>query len=116
MDISRNLKALRRLRTACEKAKRMHSYSILATINLDALFQGIDFCLSITRTGFENFNMDLFSECMEIVDTCLVDSKMGKSSIHDVVLVGGSCRIPKVQLANAAGFLRGEGYVQEHQP
>ncbi|XP_027353427.1 probable mediator of RNA polymerase II transcription subunit 37c [Abrus precatorius] len=97
VDITVNPKALRRLRSACERAKRTLSYAVTANIEIDALFQGIDFCSSITRARFEEINMELFEECMEIVDRCLSDAKMEKSSVHDVVLVGGSSRIPKVQ-------------------
>jgi len=96
-DISGNPKALRRLRTACEKAKRTLSYDTEATIDLDAIYQGIDFCSSITRAKFEQLNMDLFEKCMYTVNSCLVDAKMDKSSVDDVVLVGGSSRIPKVR-------------------
>ncbi|MED6126844.1 70-kilodalton heat shock protein [Stylosanthes scabra] len=97
VDISGNARALRRLRTACEKAKRTLSYAVTATIELDAFFTGIDFYSSISRARFEELNSDLFRECLETVDRCLTDAKMDKSSVHDVVLVGGSSRIPKVQ-------------------
>ncbi|KAE9595197.1 hypothetical protein Lal_00009345 [Lupinus albus] len=97
VDISGNPKALRRLRTACERAKRTLSFAFDTTIEVDALFQGIDFCSSITRAKFEQLNMNYFIKCMETVEKCLIDAKMDKSSIHDVVLVGGSSRIPKVQ-------------------
>ncbi|TKY64852.1 Mediator of RNA polymerase II transcription subunit 37c [Spatholobus suberectus] len=97
VDISGNPKALRRLRNACERTKRTLSYIVSTDIEVDALFQGIDFCSSITRAKFEEINMELFEECMETVDRCLTDAKMDKSSVHDVVLVGGSSRIPKVQ-------------------
>ncbi|RDX78200.1 putative mediator of RNA polymerase II transcription subunit 37c, partial [Mucuna pruriens] len=97
VEISGNPRALRRLRTACERAKRTLSYSVNTTIEVDALSGSIDFCSSISRARFEEINMDLFEECMETVDRCLSDAKMDKSSVHDVVLVGGSSRIPKVQ-------------------
>ncbi|KAH1087253.1 hypothetical protein GLYMA_07G170800v4 [Glycine max] len=97
VDISGNARALRRLRSACERAKRILSYAVTTNIEVDALFQGIDFCSSITRAKFEEINMELFEECMETVDRCLSDANMDKSSVHDVVLVGGSSRIPKVQ-------------------
>ncbi|RDX70269.1 Heat shock cognate 70 kDa protein, partial [Mucuna pruriens] len=97
VDISGNPRALRRLRSACERAKRTLSYAVTTNIEVDALFQGIDFCSSITRARFEEINMELFEECMKTVDRCLSDAKMDKSSVHDVVLVGGSSRIPKVQ-------------------
>ena len=86
-----------RLRTACERAKRTLSSTAQTTIELDSLFEGVDFATSITRARFEELNMDLFRKCMEPVEKCLRDSKMDKSVVHDVVLVGGSTRIPKVQ-------------------
>ncbi|XP_058767053.1 heat shock cognate 70 kDa protein-like [Vicia villosa] len=97
VDISLNPRALRRLRTACERAKRILSFTFVTTIELDSLFNGIDFSSSITRAKFEEINMDLFNECMKIVDSCLSDSKICNGDIDDVVLVGGSSRIPKVQ-------------------
>jgi L1 cell adhesion molecule like protein len=97
MEIHSNQKALRRLRTACERAKRMLSSSAQTTIEVDSLHEGIDFCITITRSRFEELNKDFFSKCMKALDKCLCDAKMDKSSVHDVVLVGGSTRIPKVQ-------------------
>ncbi|XP_058767058.1 heat shock 70 kDa protein 4-like [Vicia villosa] len=97
MDISGNPRALRRLRTACEKAKRILSFAFVTTVEVDSLFCGIDFSSLITRAKFEEINMDLFKECMETVKSCLSDSSICKSDIDDVVLVGGSSRIPKVQ-------------------
>ncbi|GAU33112.1 hypothetical protein TSUD_259630 [Trifolium subterraneum] len=97
VDISQNSKALRRLRTACDRAKRTLSYDTDTTVDLDAICEGIDFCSSITRAKFEQLNMDLFEKCMETVKSCLADAKMEKSSVDDVVLVGGSSRIPKVK-------------------
>ncbi|CAI9094747.1 OLC1v1030534C1 [Oldenlandia corymbosa var. corymbosa] len=96
-DISGNPRALRRLRTSCERAKRTLSSTAQTTIEIDSLFEGIDFYSIITRARFEELNMDLFRKCMDPVEKCLRDAKMDKSSIHEVVLVGGSTRIPKVQ-------------------
>ncbi|RWR76777.1 heat shock cognate protein 2-like protein [Cinnamomum micranthum f. kanehirae] len=96
-DISGNPRAIRRLRTACERAKRTLSSMVQTTIEVDCLYEGIDFCSTVTRARFEELNMDLFRKCLELVDNCLQDAKMEKHSIHDVVLVGGSTRIPKVQ-------------------
>ncbi|GAY45220.1 hypothetical protein CUMW_087890 [Citrus unshiu] len=96
-DISGNPRALRRLRTACERAKRTLSSTAQTTIEIDSLYEGIDFYSTITRARFEELNMDLFRKCMEPVEKCLRDAKMDKSTVHDVVLVGGSTRIPKVQ-------------------
>ncbi|CAN6705029.1 unnamed protein product [Malus baccata var. baccata] len=96
-DISSSPSARRRLRSACEKAKRTLSSTSQTTIGIDSLYNGVDFYSTITRPRFEEFNMDLFRKCMELVEKCLRDAKMDKSSVHDVVLVGGSTRIPKVQ-------------------
>ncbi|KAF7031542.1 hypothetical protein CFC21_042861 [Triticum aestivum] len=96
-DISGNPRALRRLRTACERAKRTLSSTAQTTIEIDSLYEGVDFYSTITRARFEELNMDLFRKCMEPVEKCLRDAKMDKSTVHDVVLVGGSTRIPKVQ-------------------
>ncbi|XP_052116720.1 heat shock cognate 70 kDa protein-like [Arachis duranensis] len=97
VDITGTPRALRRLRNECEKAKRILSHTNETTIEIDALFQGVDFRFSLTRACFEELNRDLFEKCMEIAQKCLDDAKMKKSKIHDVVLVGGSSRIPKVQ-------------------
>merc|ERR1719409_1274816 len=96
-DISGNARALRRLRTACERAKRTLSSTAQTSIEIDSLFEGIDFYTSITRARFEELNMDLFRKCMEPVEKCLRDAKFDKGQVHEVVLVGGSTRIPKVQ-------------------
>eukprot|EP00253_Pinus_taeda_P012461 PITA_12461 len=96
-DISGNARALRRLRTSCERAKRTLSSTAQTTIEIDSLYEGIDFYTTITRARFEELNIDLFRKCVEPVEKCLRDAKMDKRSIHDVVLVGGSTRIPKVQ-------------------
>ncbi|TYI34569.1 hypothetical protein ES332_A03G017100v1 [Gossypium tomentosum] len=96
-DISSNARALRRLRTACERAKRTLSSTAQTTIEIDSLFEGIGFYSTITRARFEELNMNLFRKCMEPVEKCLRDSKLDKSQVNEVVLVGGSTRIPKVQ-------------------
>merc|ERR1719184_258910 len=96
-DIKDNKRALRRLRTACERAKRTLSASTQASIEIDSLFEGIDFYTSITRARFEELNADLFRGTMDPVEKSLRDAKMDKSDIHEIVLVGGSTRIPKVQ-------------------
>jgi len=96
-DISGSPRALRRLRTACERAKRTLSFDAEATIEIDAIYEGIDFHSSVTRAKFEQLNLELFKKCMEIVESCLTDAMMNVSSVDDVVLVGGSSRIPKVQ-------------------
>jgi len=97
VDISGNSRALRRLRSKCERAKRTLSFSVDATIEVNALFENVRLFSSITRAKFEEINMDLFNECMETVRSCFTDSNLDKSSVDDVVLVGGSSRIPKVE-------------------
>ena len=96
-DLSGNKRALRRLRTACERAKRTLSASAQANIEIDSLFEGIDFYTSITRARFEELCSDLFKGTLEPVEKAMRDAKMDKSSINDIVLVGGSTRIPKIQ-------------------
>uniref|UniRef100_A0AAY4AF16 Heat shock protein 70 n=1 Tax=Denticeps clupeoides TaxID=299321 RepID=A0AAY4AF16_9TELE len=96
-DISDNKRAVRRLRTACERAKRTLSSSTQASIEIDSLYEGIDFYTSITRARFEELNADLFRGTLDPVEKSLRDAKMDKSQIHDIVLVGGSTRIPKIQ-------------------
>ncbi|THD19220.1 Major heat shock 70 kDa protein Bbb [Fasciola hepatica] len=96
-DISDNKRAVRRLRTACERAKRTLSSSAQANLEIDSLYEGIDFYTSITRARFEELNADLFRGTLEPVEKALRDAKMDKHQIHDIVLVGGSTRIPKVQ-------------------
>jgi len=96
-DMATNKRALRRLRTACERAKRTLSSSAQASIEIDSLFEGIDFYTSITRARFEELNADLFRSTMEPVEKAIRDAKLDKAQIQDIVLVGGSTRIPKVQ-------------------
>jgi len=96
-DISGNKRALRRLRTASERAKRTLSASAQANIEIDSLFEGIDFYTSITRARFEELCSDLFKGTLDPVEKALRDAKLDKASIDDVVLVGGSTRIPKIQ-------------------
>ncbi|CAF4396384.1 unnamed protein product, partial [Adineta steineri] len=95
--ISKNNRALRRLRTACERAKRTLSTQSQASIEIDSLHEGVDFNSSITRARFEELCSDLFRSTLEPVEKALRDAKMDKSSIHEIVLVGGSIRIPKIQ-------------------
>jgi len=96
-DISSNARALRRLRTSCERAKRTLSSSAQASIEIDSLYEGVDFYTSITRARFEELNADLFRGTVAPVEKVLKDSKMEKRTVNDIVLVGGSTRIPKVQ-------------------
>ena len=96
-DLSTNKRALRRLRTACERAKRTLSTATQANVEIDALFEGIDFYTTLMRARFEELCADLFRGTLDPVEKCLRDAKMAKGEIHEVVLVGGSTRIPKVQ-------------------
>nr|XP_061796917.1 heat shock cognate 71 kDa protein-like isoform X3 [Nerophis lumbriciformis] len=96
-DISENKRAVRRLRTACERAKRTLSSSSQASIEIDSLFEGVDFYTSITRARFEELNGDLFRGTLEPVEKALRDAKLEKAAIHEIVLVGGSTRIPRIQ-------------------
>ncbi|XP_026383253.1 probable mediator of RNA polymerase II transcription subunit 37e [Papaver somniferum] len=100
-DISGEPRAVRRLRTTCERAKRSLSSTSDTTIEIDALHQGIDFQMLITRSTFEQLNMDLFNKCMESVEKCLGDAKMDKRSVHEIVLVGCAA-------VQAAALLSGE--------
>jgi len=88
---------MRRLRTACERAKRTLSSSAQTGVEIDSLYEGIDFFSNITRAKFESLCMHLFQKAMDPVQKCLRDSKISKNNIHEIVLVGGSTRIPKVQ-------------------
>lgn len=97
IDITGNKKALRRLRTACERAKRTLSATASTTVELDSLADGIDFNSTITRARFEELCLDLFKKTMEPVERVLKDAKMSKGQVDDIVLVGGSTRIPKIQ-------------------
>jgi len=95
-DFTNNPRAMRRLRTACERAKRNLSSSANASLEIDSLFEGIDFYSSITRARFEDLCADLFRGTLEPVEKVLRDSKIDKGSVNEVVMVGGSTRIPKV--------------------
>lgn len=96
-DLTSNKRALRRLRTACERAKRTLSVSANANIEIDALYEGIDFYTNITKARFEELCSDLFRNTLEPVEKALRDAKLDKTQIDEIVLVGGSTRIPKVQ-------------------
>merc|ERR1712048_1296171 len=96
-DISSNKRAVRRLRTACERAKRTLSGSTQANIEIDSLYEGIDFYITITRAKFEDLCKDMFKGCLTPVGKCIGDANLEKNKIHDIVLVGGSTRIPKIQ-------------------
>jgi heat shock 70kDa protein 1/2/6/8 len=96
MDLRRDPRALRRLRTQCERAKRILSASTQTTVEVDSLYEGIDFSCTLTRAKFEELCMSYFKNCMKPVEKVLTDSGISKSAVHEVVLVGGSTRIPKV--------------------
>mmetsp|Transcript_111211 Transcript_111211/g.354214 ORF Transcript_111211/g.354214 Transcript_111211/m.354214 type:complete len:643 (-) Transcript_111211:167-2095(-) len=96
-DLSANHRAVRRLRTQCERAKRTLSSSTQATIEIDSLFDGIDYAVTLSRARFEELNIDYFRASMAPVEKCFRDSGIDKRHVHEVVLVGGSTRIPKVQ-------------------
>merc|ERR1711935_733082 len=96
-DLAGNHRAIRRLRTQCERAKRTLSSSTQATIEIDSLFEGIDYSCSLSRARFEELNMDYFRNSMGPVEKCLRDSGIDKRNVHEVVMVGGSTRIPKVR-------------------
>jgi heat shock protein 1/8 len=97
LDMSGEQRSIRRLRTASERAKRALSTNTQATIEIDALFDGQDLYTSITRAKFEDLCIDLFRSCLEPVEKVMRDAKLDKNAIHEIVLVGGSTRIPKVQ-------------------
>ena len=115
VDISDNKKSMRRLKTACERAKRTLSSGSTASIELDSLFDGIDFFTSITRAKFESICMNLFQKCIDPVQKVLTDAKISKSQVDDIVLVGGSTRIPKVQ-SLISEFFNGKELCQSINP
>lgn len=97
VDITENARALRRLRTACERAKRILSSTSTATIEVDSLYEGIDLHTTITRARFEELCMDIFKKSLDTVEKVMLDAGVSKSQIDDIVLVGGTTRIPKIQ-------------------
>merc|ERR1719446_1811957 len=114
-DLTTNQRALRRLRTACERGKRALSSAAQTSIEIDSLFEGIDFYTSITRARFEELCADQFRSCIKPVEQVLSDSKMDKRTVHEVVLVGGSTRIPKVR-ALVSDFFGGKELNQSINP
>lgn len=97
VDISGDARATRRLRSACERAKRTLSSVTQTTVEVDSLFQGVDFQANITRARFEEINAVAFKSTMDPVQKVLKDAKMSQEKVDDIVLVGGSTRIPKIQ-------------------
>ena len=96
-DLSENKRSLRRLKTACERAKRTLSSSATASVELESLYEGIDFFTSVSKARFESLCMNLFQKCINPVSRVLQDAGISKSNVHEIVLVGGSTRIPKIQ-------------------
>jgi heat shock protein 1/8 len=103
-DIHTSDRAMRRLLTACERVKRTLSAQMTATIEIDSLFEGIDFATSLSRAKFEDLCGSYFRETLKSVEKVLADAKVGKGDISEIVLVGGSTRIPKVQSILSAFF------------
>lgn len=97
VDIRNNPRAMRRLRTQCEKAKRILSSAVNVAIECEALADGQDYNCNLSRAKFEELNLDLFKKCIPPVENVLKDSGLSKDQVHEVVLVGGSTRIPKIQ-------------------
>jgi len=115
LNPTQNARSMRRLRTACESAKRTLSSAVHATIEVDSLFEGEDFHLKIGRAKFENLCLEDFRKCMEPVRRVLEDAKVSKSEVHDVVLVGGSTRIPKIRNL-LSSYFNGKTLSQEINP
>ena len=97
MDISNNAKALRRLRTVCERAKRTLSSATQATIEADSLADGLDFQTVLTRAKFESMCDSFFRRTVAPLDRLLLDAKLDKNQIDEIIMVGGSSRIPKIR-------------------
>lgn len=97
LDLTQSPRALRRLRTAAERAKRTLSSQAQASIEIDSLYEGKDFTYSLSRAKFESLNMDLFDKTIKPVEDALLSAKIDKQTVNEIILVGGSTRIPKVQ-------------------
>jgi heat shock protein 1/8 len=115
MDITENKRSVRRLRTACENLKKSLSSATQATIELDSLFEGIDYSASLSRARFEELCGDLFRQTFEPVEKVIKDSKISKTNIHEIVLVGGSTRIPKIQ-SQLENFFNGKALNKSINP
>ena len=96
-DVTGNKRAMRRLKTACERLKRTLSSSTTGSLELEAFYEGIDFFSSLTRARFEDLTRDLINQCMEPIDRVMLDSNLDKGSINEIILVGGTTRIPALQ-------------------
>ena len=114
-DLSENKRSMRRLRSACENLKKTLSASTQATLEVDSLFEGIDFTSTITRARFEELCGDLFRKTFDPVEQVIKDAGVSKSHIHEVVLVGGSTRIPKIQ-KQLSDFFNGKGLNKSINP
>ncbi|KAJ3858488.1 heat shock cognate 70 [Lentinula novae-zelandiae] len=107
-DLSSNPRAVRRLHTACERAKRTLSSAAQTSIEINSLYEGIDFYTSLTRAHFEELCQDLFRSTLDPVEKVLCDSKIDKANVHEIVLVGGSTRIPRI-VKLISDFFNGKG-------
>ena len=96
-DITNSKKSMAKLKKECERLKRSLSSATQAHLEIDSLYDGIDFNTTMTRAKFEQLNMALFQKCLKSVEQVLMDSKISKSQIDEIVLVGGTTRIPKMQ-------------------
>ena len=114
-DITNNVRAMRRLRTACERAKCTLSGATTANIQVDSLYDGIDLTSSITRARFEDLCSPIFKKCLAPVEQVLLDAKKSKSEINEVVLVGGSTRIPRIR-SMLSEFFGGKELCQSINP
>jgi len=114
-DIKKNPRSMRRLRTQCESAKRTLSAAVRATIEVDSLFEGIDFHVNVTRAKFEQLCSEKFRACLEPCRKVLQDAKISKNEVNEIVLVGGSTRIPKIQ-ALLSQFFNGKALNKSINP
>jgi len=115
LDLYENPKSIRRLRTACERVKRTLSSTTSGSIELDSLYEGIDFISSISRAKFEMLCRSLFERTMKPVEIVLRESKLSKGDIHEIVLVGGTTRIPKIQ-SMLVDFFNGKSLCKSINP
>jgi L1 cell adhesion molecule like protein len=115
VDLSMNKRSLRRVRTAAEKAKRILSTSTQTTIEVDSVGEGLDMNILLTRAKFESLCSDIFQRTMKPVEVVLQDAKMSKSEVDEIVLVGGSTRIPKIQ-EMLSSFFNGKALSQSINP
>ena len=98
IDIKKNSKVKSRLFNSCENAKKDLSFSTSTSIDLESLIDGKDFNITITRNKFEDLCQDLFNKCIPPIEMALKNGNMSKELVDDIILVGGSSRIPKIQV------------------